>query len=159
MIESDSEPETPPMELENPKTPEPLDNTTPKKRTFGLAGKETASAQTRSKAARQKHQPRERVRARLSIITAHMMDTEVDRAIEDAKCTDQELFIRDENGRVHIDNIPNSKLIKEDNLENCELDLAKNLSSSTEIETDLKNEEEKTVRRPIRLTKTNPIVT
>ena len=47
---------------------------------------------------------------------------------------------------------------EENNFENSELDLASNLSSSTELEADIKHEEEKTIRRSKRLTKTNPIV-
>ena len=77
-----------------------------------------------------------------------MTDTEVDRAIED-----QEVFIRDENGKVFTDNKPHPSTF-EDNLENSELNLASNLSSSTEIET----EEKEPIRRSKRLTKTNPIV-
>ena len=46
---------------------------------------------------------------------------------------------------------------EENNFENSELDLAGNLSSSTELEADIEHEEEKTVRRSRRLTKTNPI--
>ena len=44
------------------------------------------------------------------------------------------------------------------NFGNSELDLASNLSSSTELEADIKHEEEKPIRRSKRLTKTNPIV-
>ena len=33
-----------------------------------------------------------------------MTDTEVDRAIEDAKIAEQEVFIRDDNGKVFTDN-------------------------------------------------------
>ena len=47
---------------------------------------------------------------------------------------------------------------EENNFENSELYLASNLSSSTELEADIKHEEEKTVRRSKRLTKTNPII-
>ena len=38
-----------------------------------------------------------------------MTDTEVDRAIEDAKSADQEVFIRDENGKVFTDDKPHPK--------------------------------------------------
>ena len=38
-------------------------------------------------------------------------------------------------------------VLEEENLENSELELASNLSSGTEIENDLKNEEEKTAWR------------
>ena len=71
----------------------------------------------------------------LTITTSNMMDTVVDRAIEDANRADQKSFIRDENGRVLTDN--NANLFAE-KLENSELDLASNLSSSTEMETEEK---------------------
>ena len=45
-----------------------------------------------------------------------------------------------------------------DNLETSDLELASNLSSSTEIEADIITEEEKSVRRSKRLTKTSPFV-
>ena len=82
-----------------------------------------------------------------------MTDTEVDRVIEDAKRTDQEFFIQDENGKVFTNNNTNSNTL-EDNLENSDLDLAKNLSSSAEIDT----EEKEPIRRSKRLTKTNSVV-
>ena len=78
-----------------------------------------------------------------------MTDTEVDRAIDNAKCADQELLIRDENGKVFTENNTNSSTL-EDNFENSDLDLASNLSSSTEIDT----EEKESLRRSKRLTKT-----
>ena len=87
----------------------------------------------------------------LTITTPNMTDTEVDRAIEDANRTDQEIFIRDESGKVRSDN--NANLFAE-NLENSELDLASNLISSTEIET----KEKEAIRRSKRLTKTSPII-
>ena len=89
----------------------------------------------------------------LTLITANMTGTEVDRAIEDAKNADQEVFIRDENGNVFTDDKPHPSTF-EVNLENSVLDLASNLSSGTGIET----EEKEPIRRSKRLTKTNPIV-
>ena len=86
-----------------------------------------------------------------------MIETEIHQAIQDAKGADQDLFIRDENGKVFTDPNINPKTT-EDNLETSELELASNLSSSPEIETDIKAEEEKTICRSRRLTKTNPIV-
>ena len=80
-----------------------------------------------------------------------MTDTEINRAIEDANCAQQEIFIRDENGKVLTDYNTNSLA---ENLENSDLELASNLSSSTEIDT----EEKEPVRRSKRLTKTNPII-
>ena len=91
--------------------------------------------------------------APLTITTANMTDTEVDRAIEDAKSADQDIFIRDENCKVFTDNKPHPSTF-EDILENSDLELASNTSSSTEIET----EEKEPIRRSKRLTKTNPIV-
>ena len=82
-----------------------------------------------------------------------MTDTEVDRAIEDAKQADQEILIRDENGKVFTDNNTNLYILK-DNFENSDLEPASNLGSSTEIDT----EEKEPVRRLKRLTKTNPII-
>ena len=60
----------------------------------------------------------------LTITATNTTDTEIDRAIEDAKNADQEVFIRDENGKVFTDNKPNPNKF-EDNLENSELDLAR----------------------------------
>ena len=82
-----------------------------------------------------------------------MKDTEVDRAIDDAKCTEQELLIRDENGKVFTDNNTNSNTL-ENNFANFDLDLASNLSSSTEIDT----QEKDPIRRSKRLTITNQII-
>ena len=88
-------------------------------------------------------------------ITTNITDTEINRAINDAKQANEELFIRDENGKV----FNNNKTFPNTGEENSfDLDFANNLSSSTELETDVKHEEEKKVRRLKRLTKTNPIV-
>ena len=73
----------------------------------------------------------------LTITATNMTDTKVDRAIEDAKSADQEFFIRDENGKVFTDNNTNSNIL-EDNLENSDLELASNLSSSTGTDTEKK---------------------
>ena len=73
----------------------------------------------------------------LTKLTTNTTDTEVDRAIEDAKSADKEVFIRDGNGKVFTDDKPHPSTF-EDNLENPELDLSSNLSSSTEIETEEK---------------------
>ena len=54
-----------------------------------------------------------------------MTDTEVDRAVEDAKQADQEILIGDENGKVFTDNNTNSYTQK-DNFENSDLELASN---------------------------------
>ena len=82
-----------------------------------------------------------------------MTDTEIDRAIEDAKQAAQEILIRDENGKVFSDNNVKPYTLK-DNFKNSDLELASNLRSSTEIDT----EEKEPLRRSKRLTKTNPII-
>ena len=87
-----------------------------------------------------------------------MTDTKINRAIEDARQANDELFIRDDNGKVFKNLTSFPKTGEENNFENSELDLISNLSSSTELKADIKHEEEKTVRRSKRLTKTNPIV-
>ena len=90
-----------------------------------------------------------------------MTDTEIDRAIEDARQANDELFIRahyHDNGKVFKNLTSFPKTGEENNFENSELDLASNLSSSTELEADIKHGEEKTIRRSKRLTKTNPII-
>ena len=94
----------------------------------------------------------------LTITAANMTDTEIDRAIEDARQANDELFIRDDNCKVFQNLTSFPKTGEENNFENSEIDLASNLSSSTELEADIKHEEEKTIRRSKRLTKTNPIV-
>ena len=83
-----------------------------------------------------------------------MTDTEINRAISDAKQANEELFIRDENGKA----FNNDNIFPNEGEENSlDLDFANNLSSSTEQETDVKREEKK-VRRSKRLPKTNPII-
>ena len=86
-----------------------------------------------------------------------MTDTEIDGAIEDARQANDELFIRDDNGKVFKNLTSFPKTGEENNFENSELDLTSNLSSSTELGADIKHEEETTIRRSKRLTKTNPI--
>ena len=149
VIESDSESETTLMDTESPKTQDPPMTTT----TSGSFGrgrpklvrdrKSTSSPQTTAH-----HTP-----GALTIVATNLTDTEVDRAIEDAKQADQELLIRHENGKEFTDNKTNSHTQKE-SFKNSDLELASNLSSSTEIDT----EEKEPVRRSKRLTKTNPII-
>ena len=69
------------------------------------------------------------------------------------KQADQEILIRDENGKVFTDNNTNSCTLK-DNFETSYLELASNLSSSTEIDT----EEKELIRKSKRLTKAKPII-
>ena len=74
----------------------------------------------------------------LTITAANMTDTEIDRAIEDARQANDELFIKDNNGKVFKNLTSFLKMGEENNFENSELDLASNLSSSTELEADIK---------------------
>ena len=137
VIESDSESETPLMNTESPKTPEPQANTTLKTGTVGRGRSKLVRDRTSSNSQQATTAP-----GPLTIVTANMTDTEVDRAINDAKHADQELLIRDENGKVFTDNNTNPNNL-EDNFENSDLDLASNLSSSTEID----REENEPIRR------------
>ena len=147
VIDSDTESETPPMDIDRPKTSELPIDTTIKKSTLGR-GRPKLIRDRASPNTANTHMPGNNI-GPLTITTSNMTDTEIDRAIEDANSAEQEIFIRDQNGKVLTDN--NTKLLAE-NLENSELELASNLSSSTEIET----EEKEPVRRSKRLTKTNP---
>ena len=136
------------MDTTSPKTPEPQPNTTIKTGATGrgrpkLVRDRTASISPQAAT----------TTGPLTIVTANMTDTEIDRAITDTKNADQELFLRDENGKVLINNNFNQNAL-EDNFENSDLDLASNLSSSTEID----KEEKEPIRRSKRLTKTNPII-
>ena len=71
-----------------------------------------------------------------------MTDTEIDRAIDDARQMNEELFISDDNGEVFKNLTSFLNTGEENNFENSELDLASNLSSSTELEADIKHEVE-----------------
>ena len=134
VIDSDTESKTPPMEIDSPKTPELPIDTTIKKGTLGRGGPKLIGDRASPNTANTP-MPGNNI-GPLTITTSNMTDTEVDRAIEDANSAEQEIFIRDENGKVLTDN--NTKLLAE-NLENSELELASDLSSSTEIEIEEKN--------------------
>ena len=69
-----------------------------------------------------------------------MTDTEINRAISDAKQANVELFIRDENDKAFDNDKPFPNKGEENSLD---LDFANNLSSNTELETDVKREEKK----------------
>ena len=87
------------------------------------------------------------------------MTTEaVDRAIEDARKADTKIHLKDPNGKVshNITKTPKRGEEEEDELENSELKLLSNFSSSTEIEQETKKYN---LRRSKRLTKTNTIIT
>ena len=158
MIESDIEPETSPTETNSPTALDQSVNAMVKKGTYGrdrplklIRDRQSPSPQQPSPGGMNNTGP-------LTITAANMTDTEIDRAIEDARQANDELFIRDDNGKVfkHLTSFPETG--EENNFENSELDMASNLSSSTELEADIKHEDEKTIRRSKRLTKTNPIV-
>ena len=74
----------------------------------------------------------------LTIVPARMTDTKIDRAIDDAKRAEKEILIRGENGKEfkNFPSLPNTG--EESCFETSELNLASNLSSSTEFETDFK---------------------
>ena len=93
----------------------------------------------------------------MTIATEHMTTEAVNRAIEDAREADAEIHLKDSSGKVSHNMIKSPKRGEEekDELENVELELLSNLSSSTEIEQETK---EHNLRRSKRLTKTNPIV-
>ena len=156
VIDSEDDLETPLMDLISPKTPESPNTTVTKRGSIGRGRPKLIRDRTSTNSPQtspDNNTTQGSNMGPLTIITTNMTDTEVDRAIEDAKSAEQEIFIRDENGKVFTHNKPHPTTI-EDNLENSDLDLASNLSSSTEIET----EEKEPIRRSKRLTKTNPIV-
>ena len=72
-----------------------------------------------------------------------MTDTEINRAIEDARQANDELFIRDDNGKVFKNLTSFPKTGEENIFETSELDLISNLSSSTELEADIKQRRRK----------------
>ena len=90
----------------------------------------------------------------LTICTEQMSESDIDQTIKDSLQSGQEIHIRDNSGKVTFYN--NEKT--ENKLDMSELELASNLSSSTEIENDVEQLENTNLRRSKRLTKTNPIV-
>ena len=150
VIDSEDDSEVPLMEWANQKTPESPNTTVMKKGSLGRGRPKLIRDRNSSNSPQtspDNNHTQGNSTGPLTITTTNMTDTEVDRAIEDAKIAEQEVFIRDDNGKVFTDEF-------EEILENSELDLASNLSSSTEIET----EENEPIRRSKILTKTNPIV-
>ena len=63
-----------------------------------------------------------------------MTDTEIDRAVDDAKQASEDFLIREEKVFKNVTSLPNRR--EENSFENSEIDLASNLSSITELETD-----------------------
>ena len=90
----------------------------------------------------------------LTINTDQMSEFDIDQTIEDSTQSGQEIQIRDNSGKVTSYN--NEKT--ENKLNISEIELASNLSSSTEIENDLEQLENTNLRRSKRLTKTIPSV-
>ena len=126
VIDSEDDLETPLMDLISPKTPESPNTTVTKRGSIGRGRPKLIRDRTSTNSPQtspDNNTTQGSNMGPLTIITTNMTDTEVDGAIEDAKSAEQEIFIRDENGKV---------LRKE----NSDLDLASNLSSSTEIETE-----------------------
>ena len=156
VIESDTE--TPLPEISSPITTDQPDNATVRNGTYGRGRPVKLIRDRRNSSPHQSPPGGTGSTGPLTIIAANMTDTEINRAIEDARQANDELFIRDDNGKVFKNLTSFPKTGEENNFENSELDLISNLSSSTELEADIKHEEEKTVRRSKKLTKTNPIV-
>ena len=154
IIESDIESETMQPESNKQTTPGQTDNATVIKGTFGRG--KPVQKRERSDSNSPHSTPGDTNKSTGPLaITTNMTDTEINRAINDAKQANEELFIRHENGKV----FNNNKTFPNTGEENSfDLDFANNLSSSTELETEVKHEEEKKVRRSKRLTKTYPIV-
>ena len=142
VIESDNEPETSPPATSSPTTLDQSDNATLKKSTFGR-GKPLKLIRDRQNSSPNQSSPGgTRNTGPLTITAANMTDTEIDRAIEDARQANDEIFIRDDNGKVFKNLTSFIETGEENNFENYELDLASNLSSRTELEADIKHEEE-----------------
>ena len=154
IMESDNESETMPPGNNNQTTPGQTDNATVIKGTFDRG--KPMQKRERSGSSSPHSTPGDTNKSIGPLtITTNMTDTEINRAINDAKQANEELFIRDENGKVFNNNNIFSNTGEENSFD---LDFANNLSSSTGLETDVKQEEEKIARISKRLTKTNPIV-
>ena len=158
MIESDIEPETSPVETNSPSPLDQSDNATVKRTTYGR-GKPLKLIRDRQNSSPHQSPPGgSNNTGPLTITAANMTDTEIDRAIEDARQANDELFIRDDNGKVFEELTSFPKTGEENNFENSELDLASNLNSSTVLEADIKHGEEKTIRRSKKPTKPTPLL-
>ena len=100
VIESDIEPETPPPETSSPTTVDQSDNATVKKSTYGrgrplklIRDRQISNPHQSSPGGTNNTGP-------LTITATNMTETEIDRAIEDARQANDKLFIRDDNGKV-----------------------------------------------------------
>ena len=126
------------MEAECPKTPELSDKATLKRSTFGRGKPKTTEDRPCPGSPLEtpwKIPALDDNLGPLTINTGHLTETEIRQAIQDVKRAEQELFIRDDFGKVPI----NSNMNPKDNLETFDLELASTLSSSTAIEADIDN--------------------
>ena len=81
----------------------------------------------------------------LTINAEQMSESDIEQAINNTQQSRQDLHNKDINGKVS-------------NTIDSDLELASNLSSSTEIDKDFENVQETNLRRSKRLTKTNPVI-
>ena len=105
--------EAPQMETESHKTLEPSDSTTLKRSTFGRGKPKITRDRTSPGSPLEtpgKIPALDDNMGPLTINTGHMTETEIHQAIQDAKTAEQELFIRDENGKVSINS--NTKSVR-----------------------------------------------
>ena len=100
MIELDIEPETSPVENNSPIALDQSDNATVKRSTYGRGRPLKLTRDRQNSSPHQSPPGRTSNIGPLTITAANMTDTEIDRAIEDARQANDELFIRDDNGKV-----------------------------------------------------------
>ena len=81
----------------------------------------------------------------LTINAEQMSESDIKQIINDTQQSGQDLHIKDTDGKVF-------------NTTDSDLDLASNLSSSTEIDKGTENLQKTSLRRSKRLTKTNPVI-
>ena len=86
----------------------------------------------------------------LTINADQMSDSDIEQIISDTQQSGQGIHIRDINGKVPHDTFEKGN--------ESDLELASNLSSSTEIENEIENIKKTNLRQSKRLTKANPIV-
>ena len=115
VIDSEDDSEAPLTEWANPKTPESPNTTVTKNSSLGRGRPKLIRDRNSSNSPQtspDNNPTQGSSTGPLTITTINMTDTEVDRAIEDAKTADQEVFIRDENGKVFTDNKPRPSHLK-----------------------------------------------
>ena len=159
IIESNNEPETPPPGRSSPTALDQPDKATVTKSTFDR-GRPKSIRDRQSSSLPQNAQEKVNNAGPLTIITANMTDTEIARRLmtldKRTKNSVPETITERCKNSKNLTSFPNAGA--ESNFENSELDLACNLSSSTELEADIRHEEEKIVRLSKWLTKSNPII-